>query len=87
MSAVIGYVMEWGLCETGPVASVGNHQVCTQCAYEKSKWAWLRFHEKDPQRYLDEDCQAVTSGAFRCEVCGKEVASADFLERVFGGAT
>lgn len=85
MSPVIGYVMEWGLSDAGPVASVGRHYLCPECAYKRSVWMWLRFHDKDPQQYLDEDCEAITDGAFVCEDCGKGVMSEGLLRRAFGG--
>jgi len=83
--AVIGYVLEWGVSKTGSIAIVGRHYLCPECAWKRSHWMWLRFHNKDPQGYLDEDCEPSTKRGFRCEDCGKERVSEELLMRAFGG--
>ena len=76
--------MKYGAPAKGPPTALGKHKLCVFCAYERSKWAWLRFHDKDPQTYLDEECEPIVD-AFRCEACGRAVVSRDLMRRAFGG--
>ena len=79
----LGYVLEYGASPGQPITEPGRHLLCVVCALARSKWAWLRFHQKDPQAYLDEDCESITH-TFRCEGCGRTVVLPDLLHRAFG---
>lgn len=79
----LGYVMAYGVSADRPVTEPGRHPLCVTCAFDRSKWAWLRFHQKDPQAYLDEACEPIFH-VFRCEECGRIIAPPDLLRRAFG---